>query len=212
MVWGACVAVYMSVNRMLNDGREDFRLEGVQTVFYGIWGVIAGTFLAAPLLMILRWKQGHTFPRSGGEIIWLFGALVAVEWLLFDLFYAAFEDGYAYLCYRGTRALFGIFLWLPAYIYAIRTCRGYWRAYFVILLPAGFIWYVNEHVVYADIAIFLFREVFSTSLLAVALWVDLRRVGPRLPWPHWIGIGVWFASNGLSTIAYVVRYLTESAP
>ncbi|NLS93629.1 MAG: hypothetical protein GXX96_15830 [Planctomycetaceae bacterium] len=210
MVWAACVAVYMSAFHTVNAYREDYRPDGLQTIFFGAWGVVAGTYLAAPLLMILRWKRGCSFPRSGGEIIWLLGALTVFEWLLIDLLFAVFDSGYAYLCYRGTRALFGIVLWLPAYIYAIRTCRGYWRAYFVFLLFAGFIWYVNETAWYSNIVLYVSWAMLNLSLLAGAVWVDLRRAGPSHPWPHWTGIIVGFSSSALSTLFHLIRNLTES--
>ncbi len=94
MVWAACVAVYMSAFHTITINREEYRLEGVRVAFFGLWALVGGAYLAVIPLVVSRWYQRQTFPRSGGEILWILGAISVLLSLVSQLMYVVFENGY----------------------------------------------------------------------------------------------------------------------
>ncbi len=215
MVWAACVAVYMSAFHTINLAREEDALDGPRAVMFGLSSLISGAYLAGLLLLASRRIRHQKFPRSGGEILWLFGMVGVFQSLSLQLISVAVEDQYQYYVYRLARAVAGIFVWLPIYFYAIRSSRRHWQAYYLFLMIAGFVFYVVEGSVLSTLGGtvylvgFLVHILIFTIALSLVSWLDLRSTAPRYPWPHWTGILLGFFHNAVAALWYVYYLIQE---
>lgn len=101
MFWTACVAVYLSMIRMLQETDPD-----TSTVFGNVWmlyGLGAGTGLAG-LLLGVAWRfRGMPFPVTGGEYMLVMTGIGTHFWLVL---YAA--------SWRATMIWFPEWLGLPS--------------------------------------------------------------------------------------------------
>jgi hypothetical protein len=211
MVWAACVAVYMSAYHTLAFDRDS--LQGVRIALFGLTAIVNGAYLAVLPLMASRWIRGSKFPRSGGEILWVFGAISVLQYLSVLLLNVAFRE--EYVVYQITRALVGIFVWLPVFLLAAYFCRSHWRAYYLFALVAGFVWYMAEGILPIPLGhrgylvVRLSQVLLFTFVLLLVAWLDLRRASPRYRWPHWAGIVLGLLYNTVAVL-WCVHYLTSA--
>ncbi len=211
MIWAACVAVFMSAYHTLTLGREEAAVDGVRIVIFGLWGLVGGAYLAVFPLMVTRWAGHQTFPRSGGEILWILGAMGVVQMLLYQMLFAMFEG--SYFAYSAMRVLAGLFVWLPAYLLASYASRGHWRVYFLLVMVAGFVSYILQTSLSytggtkAMLVEYLGHIIVFTAVLLLMVWLDLRNPRVRYPWPHWAGIIIGFAINGVAMLSYAYQWM-----
>ena len=153
---------------------------------------------------------------EGGEILWILGALSVVQMLALYLFIQLFQA--SYLWYTGFRLSMGLFVWFPAYLYALYCSRGYWRVFFVLLVAANLGCYFFQNVLagYGGVRAMyigtLLQMAFVASVLAVVALIDLRRRDKRYPWPHWVGILLELSSRVVWAAIYIVILCTKSLP
>ncbi len=205
LVWATCVAVYASAQRTLDLAFQDSSAIGARTALDVLWTVLAGTYLAGLFLMVSRRRHHRPFPRSGGEMIWIFGGLGTVESLLiFSWMAIVTPHGFSYSWYMGWRGLFALILWLPLYIYSIRKYAGQWRAFFAIRLFLEFITFF-ANVLSLNMFVYGNRLFVDAILLLIVALLDLRRHRHRYPWPHWFGIVLCFASLAISMLSLALR-------
>ena len=205
LVWATCVAVYASAQRTLDLAFQGSSAIGGRGALGAVWTVLAGTYLAGLVLMVSRRRHHRPFPRSGGEMIWVFGGLGTVESLLiFGWMAILTPQGFTYSWYMGWRGLFAIILWLPLYIYSIRKYAGQWRAFFAIRLFLEFITFF-ANVLMLSLFVYGVRLFVDAVLLLIVTLFDLRRHRHRYPWPHWFGIVLCFASLATSMLSLALR-------
>lgn len=212
MVWAGCVAVYMSAYHTLAVDQD--ALQGTRIALFGLTAIVNGAYLAVLPLTAARWIRGSKFPRSGGEILWVFGAISVLQSLSYPLLNLVLQE--PHVAYQITRALAGIVVWLPAFLIAAYFSRNHWRAYFLFALVAGFVSFMAERLLPFPLGLqgyfvahILQILVFSLVLLLVT-WLDLRRPSPRYHWPHWAGIVLGLLYNTVA-ILWCVHYLTDAS-
>lgn len=214
MVWAACVAVYMSANRTIAIDRMPEDGAGLQTIVFGAWGVLGGTYLAGLLLFVLRRIRRQRFPRSGGEILWMMGGISVVQGLGTQLLITLTHS--VHYWYAGFQFFFGLCVWLPVYVYAILRTRSYWRLLFIVFVIISVLWFFFQYTlnllglraIYIGLS---FRMVLVASAVVLVALLDLR-CAPRYPWPHWVGILLDLFSRILWATFYLITLLTQEMP
>lgn len=189
LVWAACIGVYCSA-RQAGASTIGSDITGYGAVFWACELVAGGTGLAGLVVAVARWRQGMSFPRHGGEVLWLLSGVRA-----------AIEGGYAVLLALGLFGwaerlgivlLIGVFaIWPAIYIYFIILCKERrWRWFLVV----------------AAVLIFLpilGRELVVLVLLGTIAAIDARRP-VRYSWPHWVGVFLWLFESLYQAIALSV--------
>ena len=194
MILAACVAVYMSAQQTISLSDSGASApEGAETLLWGSWAILEGGYLAGLLLLVVRRVRGQKFPRTGGEILWVIGGIGVAQDLLLRLVLMLSENGY--MACRLLALLLGLVVWVPVYLYAVRRCRGRWRAYYILGAAVAFGWFLVDHCLGGfghtgyHVAYCGRMGIFLLALTAVAAF-DLRSTQDRFSWPHWFGVGL----------------------
>ena len=206
LVWATCVAGYLSARETCCRVGGNPILGGVEPGFYSIWAVIAGAYLAGLVLMASRWRHHRRFPQSGGEMLWLMGAVAILQPLIIISGVALASPGTFNVGWYKTSWYFaGLVLWLPLYAYSIRAFSSYWRVYFVFALVLKLSSYL---VTFLPFFLFIHgtRRLLEIVLLLLVATLDLRRREGCYPWPHWFGIVLHFVDLIFFVTALVFRH------
>lgn len=188
MFWTACVAVYLSMIRMLQETDPD-----TSTVFRNVWmlyGLGAGTGLAG-LLVGVAWRfRGMPFPATGGEYVLVMTGIGPLVSLITAAIYRVINLQYgaaSYTTYMIVSVMAGIFyavIWCEA---AVRTRARRWRVFFILEALSDLATMSCLSMMHISLAVNL---LFLPLLAYLALRDWLERW--RKPWTHWLGIGTHF--------------------
>ncbi len=186
MFWTACVAVYLSMIRMLQEIDPD-----TSTVFRNVWmlyGLGAGTGLAG-LLVGVAWRfRGMPFPVTGGEYVLVMtgiGPLVSLAAMAAYRYLDPSLSMFGFIAMATGVLCASIWCWA-----AIRTRVRRWRVYFVLEAISDL---VGQTCLAAAMHAMLGQNVFFLLLLvyvAARDWLEHW----RKPWTHWLGVAaqLWF--------------------
>ena len=160
---------------------------------------LGGARLAGLVLLIARRRSGLSFPRHPGEWLWVAMACSLVVGTSADLglFLAGRSLRNPFLHAGCDLAACAIFLVARRFAGAARWQRFF--SWVVIVNLARAAWWPFVHATRGRFFVMFWPlHTAITTLLPIVPGVVLaavvfreRRHGPRYPWPHWVGVGLY---------------------
>jgi hypothetical protein len=191
MLWMACVAVYLSLIRVLHESSVDIPA-GWRNLWM-LYGLGAGTGLTG-LVLGVTWRcRGVRFPTTAGEYLLVIGGVgplislgtAAVFWAAMPRYGSSSYRACLLVSMAAGALVAAIWVWA-----AVKSGVRRWRVYFVLQAIEDL---AGQTCLGAMSHMLLGAELFFLLLLALIAIRDRRERWPK-PWPHWLGIAVqlWF--------------------
>ena len=208
LVWTACVALLLGIDRLWSDQASTTRPLWMKAVS-ALYALGQGAALGGLILWAARRRRGLVFPRFPGEHLLIVQGLLAVVGVVIRVAFVL-EGGvaipHAYgpvqilLCVSPLAGA-AFFLWL-----ALRVRVPRWQGYFLLQVVACLLhWAFWCGGIHYYVWSYSLSYLVPTVVLAAVAWVDWRQ-HLRYPWTHWLAvfISLW------SVVVYCVQFVGQS--